>query len=596
MFGGWASSSQHSLRYNVPMLEQGQSKRWQVFTLGALIGLVVFGFLYGLEIVNPTYTDWIWHSETHDTAQHQLGWEFYRAESSGGMIKRLAPPTGLSMVFMDVIPLVALIVKPLAGVLPASFQYFGLWGFGCYILMGGLGALLVDAVWRRTRLAKSAGLPRHWLAISAGASLFILSPIVLARSFYHPALAGQWIILLGILLVVETPRFKSAGRLTAIWAAVLTGAILIHPYFLPMIGVLMVLSVVRLIDRQGWCSWCRWRALAIMTIVPATVAVGIFYLVGGFSLGTGAEVYDLADKGFNLLSFANPLGYSILPAFPNRSTSGETMMWLGLGVWLMLLLAAWLWRGDYRAAWLRLRRYWRRRRWMCRVDLTISMLLLIFAVGVRIDVGPATLVQYSVPKPIYELWSAFRASAREAWAFYYATILLAGYFLTSGLTRRREHRHGWSAGVVVAMILLIVTGVQAVDILASPRAIAKRKDFWRITGTSAQFTPLDLGSIYHGQKQLIALDESFRGDQSGTYIIGRTALRYGMSLNAGFFARPPDRVRREQASWRAKLTTGQLTAHRLESVVLFTGDDRIVKTLPHWVKHRRLGRWTFLYV
>lgn len=578
------------------MLRRGWSKRWQVFTLGALIGLVVFGFLYGFEVVSPTYTDWIWHSETHDTAQHQLGWEFYRAESSGGMIKRLTPPTGLSMVFMDVIPLVALMVKPLAGVLPASFQYFGLWGLGCYILMGGIGALLVDAVWRRTGLTKSAGLPRYWLAIGAGASLFVLSPMVLARSFYHPALAGQWIILLGILLVVETPRFKSAGHLTAIWVAVLTGAILIHPYFLPMMGVLMVLSVVRLIDRQGWCGKRRWRALAIMTIVPATVAVGIFYLVGGFSLGTGAEVYDLADKGFNLLSFANPLGYSILPAFPNRSTSGETMMWLGLGVWLMLLLAAWLWRRNYRVAWLHLRQYWRRHRWMCRVGLAVSTPLLIFAVGVRIDVGPATLVQYSVPKPIYELWSAFRASAREAWVFYYVTILLAGYFFASRLTKWREHRHGWSAGVVVAMILLIVVGVQAVDILASPQAMAKRSDFRRITRTSAQFTPLDLGSVYHGQKQLIALDESFRGDQSGTYIIGRTALRYGMSLNAGFFARLPDRVRREQANWRAKLTTGQLTVHRLESVVLFTGDDRIVKTLPHWVKHRRLGRWIFLYV
>lgn len=578
------------------MLRRSQLKRWQVFTLGALIGLVVFGFLYGLEIVNPTYTDWIWYSETHDTAQHQLGWEFYRAESSGGMIKRLAPPTGLSMVFMDVIPLVALMVKPLASVLPASFQYFGLWGLGCYILMGGLGVLLVDAVWRRTGLTKSAGLPRRWLAIGAGASLFALSPIVLARSFYHPALASQWIILLGILLVVETSGFKSAGRLTAIWAAVLTGAILIHPYFLPMTGVLMVLSVVRWIDRQGWCGKCRWRALAIMTIVPAVVAVGIFYLVGGFSLGTGAEVYDLADKGFNLLSFANPLGYSVLPALPNRSTSGETMMWLGLGVWLMLLLAAWLWRGNYRAAWLRLRQYQRRHRWMCRVSLTVSILLLIFAVGVRIDVGPATLVQYSVPKPIYELWSAFRASAREAWAFYYATILLAGYFFASGLTKWRERHHGRSAGVMVVMVLLIVVGVQAVDILASPRAKAKRRDFRRITRTSAQFTPLDLDPIYHGQKQLIALDESFRGDQSGTYIIGRTALRYGMSLNAGFFARLPDRVRREQAGWRAKLTAGQLTAHQLESVVLFTRDDQMVKTLPHWVKHRRLGRWTFLYV
>jgi len=567
-----------------------------VFALGALIGLIVFGFLYGFEIVSPTCTDWIWHSETHDTAQHQLGWEFYRAESSGGMIKRLAPPTGLSMVFMDVIPLVALMVKPLAGVLPANFQYFGLWGLSCYILIGGLGALLVDTIWRRTRLAGSTKLPWHWLSIGAGASFFVLSPIVLARSFYHPALAGQWIILLGILLVAEASEFKSAGHLTAIWMVVLTGAILIHPYFLPMMGALMILSAAHLIDRQGWNGRYRWRVLVIMTIVPAAVAVGIFYLVGGFSLGTGAEVYDLADKGFNLLSFANPLGYSVLPAFPNRSTSGETMMWLGLGVWLMLFLAAWLWRGNYRAVWLRLRQYRRRHRWMCRVGLTVSMLLLVFAVGVRIDVGPATLVQYSVPKPIYELWSAFRASAREAWVFYYATILLAGYFFASGLTRRREHRHGRSVGVIVAMILLIVVGVQAVDVLASPRAIAKRRDFQRITRTPAQFTPLNLGSIYHGQKQLIAIDKSFRGDQSGTYIIGRTALRYGMSLNAGFFARLPDRVRREQADWRAKLTTGQLAVHRLESVVLFTGDDRIVKTLPHWVKHRRLGRWTFLYV
>ena len=578
------------------MLRRGWSKRWQVLALGALIGLIVFGFLYGFEVVNPTYTDWIWHSETHDTAQHQLGWEFYRAESSGGMIKRLAPPTGLSMVFMDVIPLVALMVKPLAGVLPANFQYFGLWGLSCYILIGGLGALLVDTIWRRTRLAESTKPPWRWLAIGAGASFFVLSPIVLARSFYHPALAGQWIILLGILLVVEASGFKSAGHLTAIWMVVLTGAILIHPYFLPMMGALMILSAAHLIDRQGWNGRYRWRVLAIMTIVPAAVAVGIFYLVGGFSLGTGAEVYDLADKGFNLLSFANPLGYSVLPAFPNRSTSGETMMWLGLGVWLMLLLAAWLWRGNYRAAWLHLRQYWRRHRWMCRVGLTVSILLLVFAVGVRIDAGPVTLVQYSVPKPIYEPWSAFRASAREAWVFYHTTILLAGYFFASGLTKWREHHHGRSAGATVAMVLLIVVGVQAVDILASPRAIAKRRDFRRITGTSAQFTPLNLGSIYHGQKQLIAIDKSFRGDQSGTYIIGQTALRYGMSLNAGFFARLPDRVRREQANWRAKLTTGQLTVHRLESVVLFTGDDRIVKTLPHWVKHRRLGRWTFLYV
>ena len=55
------------------MLRRGWLKRWQVFVLGALIGLIVFGFLYGFEIVNPTYTDWIWHSETHDTGQAASG-------------------------------------------------------------------------------------------------------------------------------------------------------------------------------------------------------------------------------------------------------------------------------------------------------------------------------------------------------------------------------------------------------------------------------------------------------------------------------------------------------------------------------------------
>ena len=167
------------------------------FIVGALIGLIFFAWFYGLDIVNPVHTDWIWHPITHDTAQHQLGWEFLRQSSDGLMINGLAYPVGLSAVFMDVIPLFALVFKPFIAWLPSSFQYFGIWGLLCYLLMGGLGAIIVRRIWRKV-IGKSDDryLPWQYLAVATGSLLFVLSPMVMARSFYHPALAGQWIVLL----------------------------------------------------------------------------------------------------------------------------------------------------------------------------------------------------------------------------------------------------------------------------------------------------------------------------------------------------------------------------------------------------------------
>ena len=116
-----------TLLYNMTMSKKSNIKKWlhtfikspfAAFIVGALIGLIFFAWFYGLDIVNPTYTDWIWHPITHDTAQHQLGWEFLRQDSDGLMINGLAYPVGLSAVFMDVIPLFALIFKPFVAWLP----------------------------------------------------------------------------------------------------------------------------------------------------------------------------------------------------------------------------------------------------------------------------------------------------------------------------------------------------------------------------------------------------------------------------------------------------------------------------------------------
>lgn len=550
---------------------------WLAFLLGAMVGLIFFAVFYGLAVVNPTNVDWIWQSITHDTAQHQLGWEFYRADTNGATIYGLAYPSGLSMVFMDVIPLLALFFNLFGANLPVNFQYFGIWGLLCYMLMGGLSAILIRYIWQDVNRGRQTKVWSQLLFTAAGSLIFVLSPMVMARSFYHPALAGQWLILLGFILIVYAGKFKSWLSLGAVWSAVLATAILVHPYFLPMMGVLLALSVICYWTRLTGSTKLRWAKAVAMVLVPAVLSLLVFALMGGFSLGSGAEHYDLEEKGFNLLSFVNPGGYSIIPAFPNKSSSPETMMWLGLGVIAMLVNAAILWRGSYRASWVKLRKFWSSHRGQCRLTMLFCVLLLVFAMGTRIDLGPITLLQYSVPDKIYELWSAFRAAAREAWPFYYATILLGIYWLAKGLAKC--HWAKFRTPIALAIGLVLVAGLQLVDIANSPNATAKRAGFVGIADKAPEFTALELGDIYTGQKHLVALNDGFRGDQHGTYIIGRTALKYDMTLNTGFFARVPDEVKNDQEAWRRKFADGKVADDDLENNLFFTTDKNLADEL-----------------
>lgn len=563
------------------------------FLLGALVGLAFFTLFYGLAIVNPTATDWIWQGPTHDTAQHFLGWQFYRADGSGATINGLAYPQGLSIVFMDVIPLLAIPFKLVAQWLPTNFQYFGMWGLLCYLLMGGLAGVLVGRIWRRVAGDQSNGRLGRWLFVMAGSLIFVLSPMVMARSFYHPALAGQWLILLGFLLILDTPKFTKWWKLLLVWSLVLVMSVLIHPYFLPMMGVLMVLSVTRYWSRFDGTKWRRWVKALACVIVPAVASLAVFYLVGGFSQGSGSEVHDLEDKGFNLLSFVNPLGYSgIMPEFPNRSYSAETLMWLGLGVIVALAAAASLWVGRYQDSFRRLWYMYRSHRGQCWFGLIFCVLLLIFAIGTCIDLGPITLAQYSVPEKVYELWSAFRAAAREAWPFYYGLVLLAVYWLA--LAIRRQNIDVKRLPLVLAMGLIIITAIQTVDILSSPKAQAKYEAFVDIADKPAEFQPFGMDDIIDGQKHMIALDDGFRGDQSGTYIIGRTALKHGMTLNTGFFARVSDEVKADQAEWRERLNNFQVTDEDFRNNLFFTKDKDFANHLSDRYSVAKYGDYYFV--
>ena len=720
-----------------------------VFLLGALVGVLFFGAQFGFSTANPLATDWIWHGVTHDTAQHHIGWEFFRADSTGGIINGLAYPEGLPITFMDGIPLLALPLKLFTGILPANFQYFGLWALVCYVLIGALGAVLMRKIWykifTKNRITKKAvayyikdkdgnftavkrlkddeSLPNVWglpaaslrsgesfrmavrrgakekfgvevgkmrfvgemeiarggydlrlreyqildyknepklqgqkfyaqfawqknpevlckaaeqgslcsriflknlglwdedhsilrmqlwqiLFVMAGALIFVLSPMVLARTLYHPALAAHWLILLGILLIWDAPKLTKWWKFTLIWSTMLVGAVLIHPYFLPMLGAMMLIAALR--------TKINWLPFITKIIIPVALSIATFAAIGGFALGSGAEIRDLHDKGFNLLSFANPSGYSFIPAYPNASYSAETLMWLGLGVWAMIIATAIMWRGQYKKSFKEFRRKFAANKARNIAILVVAFGLLAFAIGVRVDVGPLAVFQWQPPDKIYEIWSAFRAAAREAWPFYYATILVVIYTFCLGVKRKnisftrstefrdekvssevRESRSensryrkfqsrnffrkfGEIAArnifATAALALCAIALIQFTDIWFSPKATTRREGFIVAQTTEPQFRAISIDGLVTTQKHLVMLDYDFRYDQAGTYVIARTALENNLTLNIGFFARIPEPIWQQQTAWRTKVSHGELSADDLRDYIFATRDEKL---------------------
>jgi hypothetical protein len=100
----------------------------------------------GPKTLRPPNVAWLEH---HDARLHQTGWKFFRR--CGWSLPLAANPDfGLefssSVPFTDSDVLLALLFKPLDGLLPEPFQYFGWWLLLCIVLQTWFGRKLVGLV------------------------------------------------------------------------------------------------------------------------------------------------------------------------------------------------------------------------------------------------------------------------------------------------------------------------------------------------------------------------------------------------------------------------------------------------------------------
>ena len=372
-----------------------QKHRWSL--TGALLGALVFLILYGVRVLDPTCVDWILNNASPDPAQHYLGWVFYRR--SGWHLPYLGAnysaiyPYRTSILYTDSIPLLAVLGKLLGGVLPARFQYLGLWGLFCYAMQGGLAQALIA----RVGGVRPGNTAKNWASV-LGAGVLVLFPALNIRMFAHTALAANWLVLLALwlwLCAEQSENRPTAAKLCLWWGILGLLCAGIHLYYLPMVGMVLVAACVqRALEKRG----------------PAAVVLP----VASFCGAALAELFVLGAFAANFAGYSNGYlsGADLANLFvPGLGASWEQEIYAGLGTTIAVVLAlVWLLVQHKQAG-----AFFRRHKNVVIAALVLLVLDAIAAMGNTVTFAGRTLFTVPIPQALMDFWAMFSSCARLAW-------------------------------------------------------------------------------------------------------------------------------------------------------------------------------------
>lgn len=414
--------------------------------LGALAGAVVFLLLYGTSVLHPSWDAWILNGyDEWDVQQHYAGWLLFRNAHWGfplGLADTMALPAGTAISYTDSIPWVSIALKLLRGVLPATFQWFGLYTLGCFVLQGAAGALLCCRNMARKLSTLAFG--------ALGGALFACLPTLWERAFRHTALASHWLYLFALYayLVYRTALREKRRALPWAFPVLAFLAVGIHPYFLPPVMICALLAAVE----DGRVAG-RWGRGALQFGVSLLSALGGGLLCGAIG-GTGLSRDGYGSVSMNLNAIFNPSsrgGYQwskILPVLPQQAGQYDGFNYLGLGV-LALLAAALVCAavGVVRRP-VQVRQWWGRN-WPL---FAACAFLALFAVSNGIYFGDRG-VTLPLPPAVLALCGIFRSSGRM---FYLvgACMVLFGVNMLKSLGQTGK-KMSWLPCVLLALVLAV---------------------------------------------------------------------------------------------------------------------------------------------
>lgn len=373
-----------------------------VFICGCLFGMISFLWVYGSNVLDVGYDDWLLGSG--DLSQHYLGWKYYRNSKWTfpiGLISNLVYPSKVSVIYTDSIPIFALFFKMLSPILPNRFQYFGIWGLISFMLQGGISAVILK------KFTRSNVIP------AMGSLFFIFSPVIFQRMFGHTALAGHWVILLNIYIFIYIEKFKGFYKNILIWSLLSALSASIHIYFVPMTFLYLVtFQVIRYIEEKKISKFILNITIPIFSTLITMLILGAFYGNTSFE-GGGLGFYNA-----NLNSLFNSQGNSLFFRPILMATDGqyEGYAYIGAGMILLLLIACYNLLNNIEIR--RINSYLKGNKNRI-AFLVIAFIFFLVALSPKVTLNNKLLFEIPLPNIISNILSIFRASGRFMWPIIY---------------------------------------------------------------------------------------------------------------------------------------------------------------------------------
>ncbi|HET8541892.1 MAG TPA: DUF6311 domain-containing protein [Anaeromyxobacter sp.] len=418
----------------------------------AVAGLAWLFHHVGASILVPTRIAWVMAG---DWAAGYLGWAFFRDAPFAlplGTNPGYPYPVGSTVAASDSIPIVAILLRPLSGVLPDDFQFIGAWLAIAFALQGFVGAKLVKLV------TPSA------LAQALGGALFAVAPPLIHRvvgpNTGHASLSAHWLVLAFLWLALAPvepgrvrPRLAAAGALLAVASGV-------HPYHLAA-GVAISLALIlrlRLVDRV-----LGWRGAAAGAAGVLAIAAAGLWLFGYLASGTATPTAGFGSYSADLLFLVNPIHWSRLwRGFAFGRGQYEGFGYLGAGGLALVAAAAVALAVRPRAV--------SGARWRAALPaLGAALVLAAYALSDTITVAGRKVAHVPVYDWIPFVGSTFRSSGRFVWSLHYLVLLAA----IAALARAGRQRP-----IAVAAGLAAALALQALDV-RPPIPIVRDRDWGR---------------------------------------------------------------------------------------------------------------------
>lgn len=487
---------------DVSALVARSAKRHWCYGLGACIALAVVLHIYPLSFLIGEAAFF----EVYDAAQHATGAQiFLQDEWRFPLLKttRLNWPEGVTLVFLDGIPLAGMAFKCFAALLPPHFHYIGIWHLVAYVTQA-LGAIF---------LLRALGCSSLVAAV-IGACFSLCMPSLTTR-LPHTSLLTQSLLLFALGLYIQGTRQKRDDIRFSLFFTLLSAlALLVHPYLFVMC---FAIHMAFYGDRFLWTG--RFRLFFSRMLLSLALFSLIFVLLGFTSRPSPAGGVD--SFSMNLLSPFT--GGKYTPPLPDATGGqGEGFNYLGLGLLCLFPVAVFLERH-------RLNGFIRRHPFF----IFLLVLLFLYSLSNKIYIGHYLLLHYDIPACLSNLASTFRSTGRFFWPVGY-TIL---FFSLYAFLRQRK--------LVVLPILCCALTLQVAD-TAEIRALIRQKTHLPATTSLTGWSDILAGAetIFVYPKFFPESGESIYPSEPIYLLAQKLSAHYGLRCNTGHFAHA--RTNREQ--------------------------------------------------